>query len=67
MDMGVPGSGLYQYITVRAALTSVSLIISIVYGKRLYSIPTKETDRRNYPRFRLRGQMQKRYALQWVV
>ena len=60
-DMGVPGSGLYQYITVRAALTfSVSLIISIVYGKRLIQFLQKKQIGETIRDLGLEGQMQKK-------
>ena len=60
-DMEVPGSGLYQYITVRAALAfSVSLIISIIFGKGIIRFLQKRQIGETIRDLGLEGQMQKK-------
>jgi phospho-N-acetylmuramoyl-pentapeptide-transferase len=60
-EIGIPGSGLFQYITFRAALAFIaSIIIGAIYGKRLIQILQKKQIGETIRDLGLEGQMQKK-------
>ena len=60
-EMQVPGSGLFQYITFRAALALiVSIVIAAIYGKRLIEILQRKQIGETVRDLGLEGQMQKK-------
>ncbi len=60
-EMGILGSGLFQYITFRAALAFIaSIIIGAIYGNRLIQILQKKQIGETIRDLGLEGQMQKK-------
>ncbi len=60
-EYGVPGSGLFQYITFRAALAFIaSIVIGAIYGKKLIQILQKKQIGETIRDLGLEGQMQKK-------
>lgn len=59
-QMDIPGAGVFQYITFRAAMAViVSLVISLVFGKRIINILRKQQVGESIRDLGLEGQMQK--------
>ncbi|MDA3866278.1 MAG: phospho-N-acetylmuramoyl-pentapeptide-transferase [Salinivirgaceae bacterium] len=60
-ELGVPGSGMFQYISFRSALAIItSLIISVLYGKRIIRILQKLQIGEAVRDLGLEGQLQKK-------
>jgi phospho-N-acetylmuramoyl-pentapeptide-transferase len=48
--LDVPGAGVFRYISFRSAMAIItSLIISLMYGKKIIYYLQKKTDWRNHP------------------
>ena len=59
-EMDVPGAGLFQYISFRAALALItSLIISVVFGKRLINLLRRQQIGETVRDLGLAGQIEK--------
>lgn len=60
-ELNVPGAGLFQYITFRAALSLIlSIVIGAIYGKRLIHVLQKKQIGETVRDLGLEGQMQKK-------
>ena len=60
-EINVPGAGMFQYITFRSALAVItSLIISMLYGKKIIRILQKKQIGETIRDLGLEGQMQKK-------
>ena len=60
-EMGIPGSGLFQYLTFRAALALIiSVVIAAIYGKRLIAMLQMKQIGETVRDLGLEGQMQKK-------
>ena len=60
-ELGMPGAGLFQYITFRAALVLItSLVISTVFGKKMIYFLQKQQIGETIRDLGLEGQMQKK-------
>jgi phospho-N-acetylmuramoyl-pentapeptide-transferase len=63
-----PGAGVFQYITFRSAMAIItSLIISMLYGKRLIRFLQIKQIGETVRDFGLEGQLQKKEPLLWAV